>query len=865
PTKESTASHTYSFSKWVVRGTQQDIPANITQDWEFEAKYDENDRTYHITLPSSGTYTIAPKQGSSLDTVYGHDFTFVFTTEYEITKFDFYIDGTSIPRPTSVGEGQYEYTVSNIVKDILISVTDNTSSQYDVVWKNSDGSTLYKQKVGHNEISAYPGASNPTKQPDKDSVFAFKGWLPAAGQAVTSDMEFVAQYTSSPRYYDVTFQTSSGEFTVHTEQSTHVKYNDTFVFQVELAVSHSKFIDELKAVPVVGGVSGEPIDPISVEGRTATFSYKVTDDVRFTFPGIKINTYTVTWIYKTGPSTEVQTTSTNVHGIAPQAPTSIPASFSNPQYTWTLSGWSPSLHPITSDGEEFTAQYTPTVNKYSLTVPSSTPQFTITLEKVTAQGSEPVNLSENDTWDYGTEFIITVDLDSKFNQSTVGFLKNGVPISEPTVGSKTDHFTILGNTEIGLNANISINFYDVKWYNGSTLLQTEHVQYGYTTTYPGSSNPTKESTASHTYSFSKWVVRGTQQDIPANITQDWEFEAKYTENDRYYDVTFQTSSGEFTIHTEQSTHVKYNDTFVFQVELGVTHSKSIENIKAVPVIGGTPGASINPTSKVGNTATFSCTITDDVRFNFSGVSINTYTVKWNYKTGPSTDVQTTTTVVHGVPSQAPTTVPVSFSNTQYTWTLSGWSSAMHPITSDGEEFTAQYNVTVNKYNVNVLSTTPQLIIGLKKVVGTELIDITDRNFKDDYGATYRVYATFTERYTQSTLSMTKNGVTMSPFEPGVYEFTIEGDTAIDFNGQIKMNTYTVTWIINEDDTKVDTVAYGTVPDADSIIPSWPSTQQYHYEFDKWESNITGVTVTTPVTQDVTYTAQYNPVLNKYEV
>ncbi|MBR6911033.1 MAG: InlB B-repeat-containing protein [Candidatus Methanomethylophilaceae archaeon] len=197
--------------------------------------------------------------------------------------------------------------------------------------------------------------------------------------------------------------------------------------------------------------------------------------------------------------------------------------------------------------------------------------------------------------------------------------------------------------------------------------------------------------------------------------------------------------------------------------------------------------------------------------------------------------------------------------------MSGWSPAPHPITGDGNVFIAQYAQTVNKYTVNVMSSTPQLIIGLKKLVGTEFVDVPERNFEDYYGSTFRVYAAFTEMYTQSTLSMIKNGVTMTPIEPGVYEFVVEGNTSIGFNGQIKMNSYTVTWIINEDETKVDQVTYGTVPDAESIVPSWPSDVEYHYEFDKWESNVPGVTVTTPVTQNVTYTAQYNPIKNNYTV
>ena len=122
--------------------------------------------------------------------------------------------------------------------------------------------------------------------------------------------------------------------------------------------------------------------------------------------------------------------------------------------------------------------------------------------------------------EYGTEFVITVDLDEKFDKTLVRFLKNGTPISEPAAGHKSDHFTVPGDTTIVLDGNISINTYEVKWYSEGTLLFTEERQHGYNTAYPGTSNPTKESTASHTYTFSRWVLKGTQQAIPLIITED---------------------------------------------------------------------------------------------------------------------------------------------------------------------------------------------------------------------------------------------------------------------------------------------------------------------------------------------------------
>ena len=105
---------------------------------------------------------------------------------------------------------------------------------------------------------------------------------------------------------------------------------------------------------------------------------------------------------------------------------------SDPQYTYTFTGWNPSLAEVTGPAK-YTATFEPSLNQYTVTLPSGK-GYT-----VTASGSTTVN--------YDTEFTFTVTVENGYSK-TDGFAvkANGTKLTEQSGGSYK--VTVKSNTDI---------------------------------------------------------------------------------------------------------------------------------------------------------------------------------------------------------------------------------------------------------------------------------------------------------------------------------------------------------------------------------------------------------------------------------
>ncbi len=91
---------------------------------------------------------------------------------------------------------------------------------FEVVWRNYDGSILMTDTVDYGSVPDYEGTV-PQKSQTASVVYTFSGWDPVVGK-VFSDSEFTAEFSESPRIYQVEFGPSEG--VVYSEGTLDVPY-----------------------------------------------------------------------------------------------------------------------------------------------------------------------------------------------------------------------------------------------------------------------------------------------------------------------------------------------------------------------------------------------------------------------------------------------------------------------------------------------------------------------------------------------------------------------------------------------------------------------------------------------------------------
>jgi len=348
--------------------------------------------------------------------------------------------------------------------------------------------------------------------------------------------------------------------------------------------------------------------------------------------------------------------------------------------------------------------------------------------------------------------------------------------------------------------------YRVRWYNGSTLLETDSsVAYGTTPTYNGST-PTKASTAQYDYKFSGW-----SPSVGA-ITGATDYYAQFSSTTRSYTITFKNWDG--TVLSTQS--VAY---------------------------GSTPTAPSNPTKPSDSQYTYAfagwdstvSAVTGDKTYTATYTpTTRSYTITWLNWDGSSLG---TTNVAYGQTPVAPVT-PTKPSTAEYTYTFAGWTPAVSAVTG-AATYTATFTETKNQYTVTWLD-------GDGETLKTESLD---------YGATPSYTGATPTKADDNDYTYTFNG----SWSPAIT--TVTGNVTYTAQFDKTPIGYTVTWV-NWDgsELEVDTkVKAGTTPSYDGADPTRPATDEYNYTFTGWSPEISAVT------GNVTYTAQYAEAKNKYTI
>ena len=181
PTKNETASTTYTFKGW-----DKQVVA-VTGNAKYYAVFTATTKKFRVTFYDDDNVTVLQTG----------------LWDYNSTpKFN-----QSTPVKQSSASANYKFkgwnkTIAKVTSDQeYVAVYESNTKTYKVTFLNEDGSTLQE---GEYEYGAMPSCPEPTKDSTNQTKFTFAGWEPSI-KAVTSDITYIAKFDSVGRTYRITF------------------------------------------------------------------------------------------------------------------------------------------------------------------------------------------------------------------------------------------------------------------------------------------------------------------------------------------------------------------------------------------------------------------------------------------------------------------------------------------------------------------------------------------------------------------------------------------------------------------------------------------------------------------------------------
>jgi len=644
----------------------------------------------------------------------------------------------------SDGNTNASRTITNIASDQEY-IAEFKAYQFDVIFKNATGGTLSSSKVDYGTMPT--ALASPAKASTAEYDYTFIGWSPELS-IVTGAQTYTPMYSSVKRKYTITFVDGNGK----TLQTSEVEYG---------------------VVPTYTGVK-------PTKTATAQYSYTfkgwdkslvaVTGNATYTAQYTStVNEYDIVFV---DDDETILLTTRLAYGATVTLPEE-PTKESTAQYSYTFSGWTPTVTKVTGD-KTYKATYSATANEYTITFVDGDGNE-IQKSKV-AYGVKPscsVTATKTSTDEYSYTF-------KSWSPSIVKVTEDATYTAEFT--SKKRSYPII-----------------FKNYDG-TILETVSVEYGKTPSY-SKATPTKESTASETYTFVGWspnisVVSGEAVYI-----------AQFSQSAVLYTVKFLDYDG------SQLDSRKY--------EYGATPSYSETPKRAADAqyiytfVGWTPEVT-SVTQNVSYTAVYE-------------KSLRTYTIK--FVNGTET-LQTSSVSYNTMPVYEKST-PTKASTAEYSYTFNGWSPELAKVTKS-QTYTAQFTQTKNKYTIT---------------------------FKDDEGNVLSSeeydYGTTPTEPTPTKAPTAQYTYTFAGWNNTVKKVTADAEYVAIFNSSV--NKYVIKFV-NEDGTELDSeeYSYDDTP-VYAGTPTKASDAEYSYIFSGWDKPIANVT------SDATYTATYSSTKNSYYI
>ena len=800
PTKAATVQYSYTFNGW------EPAVASVTGAATYKATYSAKLNKYAVTFKND--------DGSVLqvsNVTYG-----------EMPSY-----GGATPEKSPTAQYTYTFTGWNaeivaVTGEAIYTATyESTVNEYTILFKNDDGSLLQSSEVPYGTLPVYSGAT-PGKPATAQYSYSFSGWNKEI-VAVVGTATYSATYLTTTKEYLVVFEDEDG-----TElQSSNVPYGEMPVY------------------------SGETPSKEATVQYTYTFNgwdktiITVTESIVYTATyASTVNQYTIRFKNEDGT---VMQTSQVAYGTMPSYSGETPVKSATAQYSYSFAGWDKTLAKVVGN-EDYTATYTPSVNKYHITF-FDEDGTTVLQEKDVAYGEVPT--CQTPTKDATAQYTYTFD----------GW--------SPTVATVTEDAEYTASYAATTNSYV-VRFVDE---DGIKVLQSSNVEYGTVPEYT-EAVPEKTSTAQYTYNFSGW-------DNPlVAVTGNAVYKATYSETVNTYTILFVD---------ENLSKIKEQ-----VYEYGATPSCDAPVKAATAQYTYTfSGWSPEIGTVVGN-----CTYTATYQ-----AEENTYSVVFKNEDG--TELQKFDELVYGMLPVYSGETPTKAATVQYSYTFKGWNKTIVPVT-ENVVYTATYTSQVNSYRIvfknyddselqssmveygvipsfsGAIPTKPSdgantysfagWDVEPVAVVGEAVYTATFSNetnkyvitFYDEDGETVLqddefVYGATPICGNPQKAATAEYTYTFNGWEPAVAKVTGEASYVATYRA-VK-NSYSIEFV-DEDGTTVlqhSEIEYGETPEFSGVEPTKPSSAQYTYAFNGWDSEITAVT------EAATYTATYRATLNEYIV
>ena len=480
-----------------------------------------------------------------------------------------------------------------------------------------------------------------------------------------------------------------------------------------------------------------------------------------------IHNFTIRFVNEDGTllsSTEVE------QGKLPVYTGDTPAKPADAQYTYTFAGWDKAIVP--AEGHTtYVATFNSTKNKYAITW-------------LNEDGSQ----IDQTSVEYGvipTHADPTKANTAEYTYTFAGWDKTPVAVT--------------GEATYKATFNSAKNKYLITFQNedGSTIEAKEY-EYGATPVAPA--DPTKETTAQYTYTFSGW------DNTIVAVTGAATYKATFTATLNKYLITFQNEDGS-TIGAKE-------------YEYGATPVAPADPTKdATAQYTYTFNGWDNTVVAVTGAATYKATFT---------ATLNKYLITFQNEDGSTIEAKE---YEYGATPVAPAD-PTKDATAQYTYTFNGWDNAIVAVTG-AATYKATFTATLNKYLITFQNEDGSVIEAKEYEYGATPVAPAD--------PTKEATAQYT--YTFSGWDNAIVAVTGAATYKATFTYTL--------------NKYLITFQ-NEDGSTIEAkeYEYGTTPVAPAD-PTKEATAQYTYTFNGWDNTIVAVT------GEATYKATFEATVNSY--